>query len=74
MTVDEAIDIVARQVLWSLAEDVAERWDECPELGEYDWHAVTERLQNWYAPHPGTDLYLEAYAVLEARCETEATS
>jgi hypothetical protein len=66
--IDEAIDTVARQILWALAEDVAERWDEWPELGQYDWEAVTQRVQV-LAPHPGHDRYLAAYALLESRTE-----
>jgi hypothetical protein len=72
MTVDEAIDIVARRALAYAADDIAdEAWDMYPEIGEFDWEAVAGRVRA-LAPHPPHETYLEAYAFLKARAEHTA--
>lgn len=43
-------------------------WESYPELGEYDWQAIADRVKAAH-PYPDQGAYLAAYRRLEARAE-----
>lgn len=66
------IQTVARKVLVAQLEDVANLWEDYPDLGEWDWEAVVEevkRIADDLAPDEGN--YERAYAQLAARAEND---
>lgn len=67
-SVDEAITIVADEVLAALAEGAAEQWENYPEIGEDDWNRIVKLIER-KAPHPGNARYFKAYELLELRAE-----
>ena len=71
--VDASINLVARQVLADLAQDVGERWDSYPEIGEDDWRLVVKRVLD-FAGYPPKELYDFSYQVLTARAEADEGS
>lgn len=70
MTPEEAIAIIAREVIAQAADDSYDCWDAHPEIGEGDWSdvadAVTARTRRIA---PTVEQYDKAYAVLSARAE-----
>ena len=42
--VDKAVDVIARRVIARLSDEVAEEWENYPEIGEMDWRAVVDRV------------------------------
>ena len=63
MTNDEALEIVAQAALRYVAEDLGDKWDEFPEVGEYDWDRICARACQ-LAPDPGLEEFRTAYSVL----------
>jgi len=62
MNVDQAIDIVAQQLVANAAREI--EWEDIPDIGEYDWSRVeTECLR--LTPEP--DGFDEAITMLEER-------
>jgi hypothetical protein len=68
VTVDDAVDVIARHILARAAVAAECDWDEYPEVGETDWNAVLDRVV-FLAPYPDEAELTEATAVLEARAE-----
>lgn len=66
---DSDLTIIAMHAMANAAERVlADGWEFYPELGEYDWQAVHDKIK---AAHPFPDhaAYLAAYDRLSARAE-----
>jgi hypothetical protein len=69
--VAEAVDVVARDVIWTTlysSLDHNDTWGEYPEIGEHDWEAVEKRL--WQIIDnlkPERGLFDAAYEFLEGR-------
>jgi len=65
----QAIDIVARHALARAAIEVIEDgWGFYDEVGEQDWHAIAERVEE-LAPFPDLATYEAAYGFLTERAE-----
>lgn len=63
-----AIDTVARQLIYKTASDGD--WEDFPEIGEYDWDAVSRRAQELLdSIRHSTEAFNAAYALLEARAD-----
>jgi hypothetical protein len=74
MTLEQAIEIIARQVIAAACtEDFATEvdWGNYPEIGENDWRAVVERVEALTIPPAPSDWHA-AYALLEARVDPAA--
>jgi hypothetical protein len=70
VTPEEAIEIVAQQVIFSAsADDGMVMWENYPEIGEDDWYAVLAQIALLAVP-PRRDHYRDAYALLESRAES----
>lgn len=67
MTVDEALDIVARAVISHYAAEP--EWEQWPEIRESDWESVCARVK---ALTPFPKGYATAYELLEARAVSAA--
>lgn len=78
---DDAVDVVAREMLartWEHARDgghdYPEFWEDTPEVHERDFHAATQRateLAN--RQRPDKDAYQRAYRLLADRADGEAS-
>ena len=66
MSVVQAIELVARHALANRAEEVSTEWDFYPEIGEYDWRKVVDRVSA-LAPYPTSTEYLRASEMLARR-------
>jgi hypothetical protein len=62
----EAIDIVARGALTKQAREA--EWEDYPEIGENDWRAVCDRMDE-LANGPTGDEFEAAYQFLTERAE-----
>lgn len=72
MTTAEAIDIIALHALANRTESIEDSWENYPEIGEGDWEAVVARADE-LRTYPSDDEYQEAYALLTARAEGDAS-
>jgi hypothetical protein len=72
VTLDEAVDVIAREVIQvqSDPDQVGERWEDHPFIGESDWDLVVARVAE-LTPTVGPGEYDEAKKVLEARAVSE---
>ena len=73
--VAEAVDIVARGVIVRLAEwGLGDAWgDHCPDIGEYDWERVDERIKTLLSQtRPDRDAFEAANQFLASRAENES--
>jgi len=71
---EAAIDAVARRVVRNAVFDGITGgrigWDDYPELGENDWHVVSNRALHLAAAVDRTpEVYTAAYELLEKRAE-----
>ena len=64
MTLDEAIDIVARGLLANARHDV--QWEDLPDIGEYDFDQIMAQMLDLAPPQPR---WSEAIQFLESRVE-----
>lgn len=62
------IALVAAHAVAAACEVVDDGWGMYPELGEYDWQAVSDRVKAAH-PYPDHDAYLAAYGRMAARAE-----
>lgn len=70
--VREAVDVVARHVIRDVMERADDEWESYPEIGEYDWMEVEERIKEIvHTLAPPTDTYKAAYEFLESRATDE---
>jgi hypothetical protein len=71
--VTQAIDVVARRAISAAAEPsfaCEVEWGNYPEIGEYDWLAVAERVNEIRRSlDPPQESFDAAYALLESRVE-----
>lgn len=72
MTIDEAVDIVARNVLDVLLEWDGPEWESYPDLGEHDWTRVLARISALLPAAPAPEEYEAAYQLLTDRAEATA--
>lgn len=68
---DRAVDLVAHHVIASLvaaADGAAEEWENYPDIGEYDWQRIVDRVA-WLLDElrPDDRAYLAAYEFLQRR-------
>lgn len=72
MTPDEAIEIVARNVLASLVyTELPNEWENYPEIGELDWKLVYNQVLR-LTPYPApAAIFRQAYEFLEDRADRE---
>lgn len=74
MTTKQAISIIAREAIARGAEEIRSGgWELFPEIGENDWEAVCDRMQElakWADP----EKFREAYHLLEARAQRSDNS
>lgn len=69
MTADRAIQVVAKRILWLASRDYPE-WEQYPEIGEDDWFAVLDHIDQANPPLDGDDdEFSRAYALLTERAE-----
>ena len=73
----EAISAVARHLIADRldAYDVGDMWDQYPEIGEHDWYAVTQRVQEIIkatVKPPSAERFKAAYERLESRASEPA--
>lgn len=67
MTVDEAIEIVARRAAWLAVEaQIGDDWENYPEIEASDWQRVVEVGLGLLLPMAGESRFDEAYALLAA--------
>ncbi len=66
MKPEEAIDIVAKQILASAALDI--EWESYPDIGEFDWLAIEQRCSELA---PEQDKFDEAITLIEGRTDHE---
>jgi hypothetical protein len=66
----DALRTVAQHILADKAANALE-WEEYPEIGQDDWFALCQTL-NDLAPFPPTAVYNAAYEYLEARATPDA--
>lgn len=63
------LTIVAMHAAASAVEDMlGDGWERYPDLGEYDWQEVHDKLQAAH-PYPDHPAYLAAYDRLSTRAE-----
>ena len=71
-----AIDVVAREALWLLLNDsdLSEYilWEDYPEIGEFDFDYVLERVREIAPQRPLEATFRAAYATLAARTTEES--
>lgn len=67
-----AIEIVAQQIISAACDDsaIGVEWENYPEIGEDDWHAILVQIELVTTPPASTD-YHAAYELLESRAEHE---
>jgi hypothetical protein len=72
MTRDEAIEVIARDIIQAQndPDQVAERWEDHPEIGEHDWSAIVEKVAELTPPVRAGE-YDAAYALLSAASKEE---
>jgi hypothetical protein len=69
---EKAQNIIARRIVWRAVHnaDVMDDWGDYPEIGEFDWGDIVEKVENiadWQ--NPSNDEYNAAYKLLSDRCE-----
>lgn len=64
---DSAIDILARYMLWQLVDVERVRWEDSPELGEWDFERIVARIQELAPPCPDLHERQDAYEFLSHR-------
>jgi len=68
--VREAIDIVARELIYLAIEGQYVTWEDFPELGECDWVSVAAKAEEIVGrSRPSNAEYEAAYAYLEQRAD-----
>lgn len=68
--VANAIRTVAAQVLHNvLSEELTDKWDSYPEIGENDWQRVVQECLSYLPPQPAMSEFVEAYTLLQERAE-----
>lgn len=66
----EAVDIVAHHVIANIVGRAEDTWEWYPELGEYDWQAIDERITAIIMNMMPDKIGFEAaYEYLERRAE-----
>lgn len=68
---DKALTVIAQQVLAHLSEAAKYEWENYPEVGEFDWDAVLDKVAD-LASFPDADDYRTAYNLLATRAERTA--
>ena len=75
MDAEGAARVVARHVIANAAHQdlVGEMWELYPEIGQYDWDAVCDEVENVLRVNVRTPLdeFEEAYEVLADRADRE---
>lgn len=68
----EAVDIVARHLIYAVLDHASEEWENYPEIDENDWMAIEGRALNLASNmSPTTEEFGAAYDYLERRAEHE---
>lgn len=68
----EAVDIVAHHALFqTISHEAGDLWESYPEVGEYDWEAVQDRITELLQPfRVDRESFEAAYEFLEQRAES----
>lgn len=70
MTPDRAIEVVAKRILWLASRNHPE-WEQYPEIGQGDWFAILNHIDNAVPQMDGdSDEFSRAYALLTERAES----
>ena len=68
MTLEDAIEIVARAALESKSQEIIEAgWGDFPDIGMSDWQRICDTIAEKVGPSVGIPELSEAYNILEAR-------
>lgn len=73
MTVEEAIEVVAREVVFrALVLEEAYEWEDFPEIGQHDWDRVVIEIGQLAREVQDGGRFDEAYKLLAERAEASA--
>lgn len=71
---DESIDLMARYILWRLVDIERVKWEDYPELGEYDFERILERVEDLSPECPDLHDRQEAYEYLSRLSNEEVAN
>lgn len=71
MTLDEAVAIIAQDILAHAAEGT-QGWENYPDIGEDDWERVMIKVDQLATPWPDRVAFLEAHEFMENRAKFDS--
>jgi hypothetical protein len=68
---DESIDLMAQYILWQLVDIERVQWEDYPELGQYDFERILERVEEIMPKCPDLHDRRDAYEHLSHLADVE---